>query len=150
MGAGSDCRVRDMVWLGCVPVGCQHFDRRVRHGGEYEAVHGFRVRLLLVQLIDWCARIWCEGLDDSIVEAFLLLSCGGESRHRLVHVCQAPVGDHDHLPADRRMSGTDLGERQSADVAFGAAHTVYRGHGVDGCDELDRWFRGVGDCRPVH
>lgn len=26
------------------------------------------------------------------------------------------------------VSGTDLGERQSADVAFGAAHTVYRGH----------------------
>lgn len=62
---------------------------------------GFRVRLLLVQLIDWCARIWCEGLDDSIV-AVLLSVLRGESRHRLVHVCQAPVGDHDHLPADRR------------------------------------------------
>ena len=125
MGAGTDCRVRDMVWLGCVPVGCRHFDRRVRHGGEYEAVHGFRVRLLFVQLADWRTRVWCEELDDSIVEAFLLLPCRGRSRHRLVHVRQTSVGDHDHLPVHRRMPGTDVGERQPADAALGAAHTLH-------------------------
>ena len=60
------------------------------------------------------------------------------------------VGDHDHLPVHRRMPGTDVGERQPADAALGAAHTLHRRHGLDGCDELNRRFRRLGDCRPVH
>ena len=43
LGAGPDCCVCDMVRFGRVPVGRQHFDRRVRHGSEYEAVHRFSI-----------------------------------------------------------------------------------------------------------
>ena len=96
------------------------------------------------------ARVWRKELDYSAVEAFLLLPCRGRSRHRLVHVRQTSVGDHDHLPVHRRMPGTDVGERQPADAALGAAHTLHRRHGLDGCDELNRRFRRLGDCRPVH
>ena len=39
------------------------------------------------------------------------------------------------------MPGTDVGERQPADAALGAAHTLHRRHGLDGCDELNRRFR---------
>ena len=132
--------MRDVVRPGRVPVGRRHFDRRVRHRGAYEAVHRFRIRLLLVQLSDRRARVWCEKLDDSTVEAFLLLSCGGESWNRFVHVRQASVGDHDHLPVHRRLPGSDVGERQPADAAPGSAHTIYRRHGLDGRDEFDRRF----------
>ena len=40
-GPGPNRRMRDVVRFGRVPVGRQHFDRRVRHGSEYEAVHRF-------------------------------------------------------------------------------------------------------------
>ena len=89
-------------------------------------------------------------LDDSTVEAFLLLSCGGESWNRFVHVRQASVGDHDHLPVHRRLPGSDVGERQPADAAPGSAHTIYRRHGLDGRDEFDRRFDRFRDRRTVH
>ena len=57
LGSGPDCGVRDVVRFGRVPVGRRHFDRRVRHRGAYEAVHRFRIRLLLVQLSDRRARV---------------------------------------------------------------------------------------------
>ena len=134
LGAGPNRRMRDVVRFGRVPVGRQHFDRRVRHGSEYEAVHRFRVRLLLVQLADRRTRVWCEELDDSAVEAFLLLPCRGRSGHRLVHVRQTSVGDHDHLPVHRRMPGTDVGERQPADAAPWCRPHASPKHGLDGCE----------------
>ena len=107
IGAGPNRRMRDVVRFGRVPVGRQHFDRRVRHGSEYEAVHRFRVRLLLVQLADRRARVWRKELDYSAVEAFLLLPCRGRSSigsfmfakhlwvimiiYLFIGVCQAPT-----------------------------------------------------------
>lgn len=72
--------------LGGIPVGRQHFDCCIRHGSAYEAVHRFRVLLFLAQLADWRTCVRREELEDSAVETFLLLPCGGESGHRLIHV----------------------------------------------------------------
>ena len=70
------------------------------------------------------------------MEALLLLPGRGEHRHQYVPVRQASVGDHDHLLDYWRMPGPDVDQRQPAHVASGAALSLDRGHGVDGCDEL--------------
>jgi len=94
--------------------------------------------------------VWREELVDCPVEALLLLPGRGEHRHQYVPVRQASVGNHDHLLDYWRMPGPDVDQRQPAHVASGAALSLDRGHGVDGCDELHRLLRRFGDCRPVH
>ena len=138
LGAGPDRRVRNLVQSWRVPVGVEHLDHRVRHRSEHEAIHRFRVRMLLVQLAMRRTGVRREELDHPAVEALLLLPHRGESRRGHVHVRQASVGDHDHLPADRRLPGTHVDQRQSADAASGASHAIHRRRGVDGRDELDR------------
>lgn len=86
LGSGPDRGVRDVVRPGGIPVSCQHFDCCIRHGSAYEAVHRFRIRLFLAQLSDRRTCVRREELEDSAVETFLLLPCGGESGHRLIHV----------------------------------------------------------------
>ena len=86
LGARPDRRVCDVVRPGGIPVSCQHFDCCIRHGSAYEAVHRFRIRLFLAQLSDRRTCVRREELEDSAVETFLLLPCGGESGHRLIHV----------------------------------------------------------------
>lgn len=102
-GPGLIGRVRDVVRARRVPVGGRYFDHRLRHGGEHEAVHRIRVRLLLDLVAHRRAAVRREKLDDPAVEALLRVPRGVEHWHRLVPVRTPPVGDHGDLPHYWRM-----------------------------------------------
>jgi MFS family permease len=122
------------------------FAREQQHG----AVHGFRLRMLLVEFAPRRDHVWGEELDHPAVETLLLLFAGGQSGHWYLPVCQAPVGNHDHLPHHRRLPGTDLDQRQPTYPASGPANQIHRRRCLDGCDERHRRIGGVGRGGAVH